>query len=89
MLQADKTLIHQIEQAAWRGHQNIDTIAQGVGLGTLLHPTKNYCVFNTSVLSVSRQTFPNLDRQFACRCYNQRLDHALMISLPLILKQVL
>ena len=73
-VQADKTLIDQIQQTPGSCDQYVYTPFQCICLWLLPHATENNGMFYVSITPVCRKTFTYLDRQFACRSQDQGFD---------------
>ena len=71
-VELNKTLVHEVEQAAGCGRQDVDAFAQGIGLRCLAHATKNYLVAKGEVSPVGTKTLIYLDGELARWGKNKR-----------------
>ena len=70
-IQADKTLVDQVQQTTGRCNQDIHTPLQCIGLRFLAYATEDNRMPHVRITSVSGKTFADLDCQFARRGQDQ------------------
>src|SRR5215510_13946484 len=72
----DESLIHQVEQPAGRGHQNVDAPLKCFYLRLLADTAVNYRLTQAGMATVGPKAFCDLRSQFACRRQDQYTDRA-------------
>ena len=71
VIEAQCILLMQIEQAARRRHQQVNTTAQCLALGIDVDSAENHGGSKLFVLPIGPNTVMNLSREFASRCEDQ------------------
>ncbi len=69
-------LLHQVEQSARRGNQDIDALSQRLDLGPLPDAAENNGRAQRHVFAIDAEAIGGLRRQFACRAKHQTADDA-------------
>ena len=64
-------LVHQVNQPAWSGDQDMGASLQRSHLARLVHPAVDHCLAKLQVGSVGRETLVDLDRQLPSWCQRQ------------------
>src|SRR4029078_7665333 len=72
--QIDKSLIHQVEQPAWRRNQDVDSPRKRVDLGLLADAAINHGVAEARVAAIKAKTLRDLRSQLARGSEHERAD---------------
>ena len=75
-VQPDMLLLHQVEQAARGGDQDVDAMLGGVDLGILADAAQDHRQLEIEEAAIGAQALLDLHRQFAGRRQDQRLGLA-------------
>ena len=74
IVQMNEALLHEVEQSARCGYQDIHATLQSVHLWLLSHATEDHQVLQGQFSAVGRDVLSDLDGEFACGRKDKRAD---------------